>query len=225
MEQETPARKWLSLASEREALNRMEDAARTPEQFEKVIEQWDHIDENRERKERDHEKGRASEEMLHWIGGRNGEMRTTFDGVVPRPFGNAWWRQLLRGDFLDLIFDCPYEMHEQTTSRPVFDILKTLNENQMEVLYYRAIRQYKPKQIAKLRGQSTRNILKVYDTLMKGLRKKLHDRLAPRFDAELPLTVNQKQFMEDYRAGRLKTGKPKLEKAKRNVAVDKGGGG
>jgi len=217
MEQETPARKWLSLAAEREALTRMEDAARTVGQFEKVLEQWDHLDENRERWERDHEKGRASEEMLYWIGGKNGEMRSEFDEVVPRPFGNAWWRQLLRGSFLDFIFDCPYEMHEQTTSRPVADILKTLNDNQLEVLYYRAIRQYTFQRIAAIRGQTDRNILKVYGTLIKSLRKKLHYRLGPRFDAGLPLTLTQKQFVEDYRAGKLKTGKPKFEKSKNKL--------
>ena len=53
---ETPARKWLSLAAEREALTRMEDAAQTAEDFEAVIKQWDHLDENRERQERGHEK-------------------------------------------------------------------------------------------------------------------------------------------------------------------------
>lgn len=212
MEYEAPARKWLSLATEREALTRMEDAARTVEQFEKVTEQWDHLDENRQRRERDHEKGRPTEEMLHWIGGRNGEMRTEFSEVVPRPLGNIWWRQLLRGDFLDLIFDCPYEMHEQTTSRPISDILKTLKDSQLEVLYYRVIRQYTFQRIAAIRGQTDRNVLKLYATLIASLRKKLHKRLAPRFDAGLPLTLAQRQFMQDYRADRIKTGKPKFSK-------------
>ncbi|MDL2218690.1 sigma-70 family RNA polymerase sigma factor, partial [Christensenellaceae bacterium OttesenSCG-928-M15] len=128
---------------------------------------------------------------------------------------HEWWRQLLSGDFLDVIHDCPYEMHELTTSRPVSDILKTLNENQLEVMYYWVIRQEKPKQIAARRGQSTRNILKVYTGLIKGLWKKLHDRLAPRFDAGLPLTFAQKQFVEDYRANRLKIRMPKSKKGKK----------
>ena len=39
MDAEVPARKWLALAAEREALRRMEDAARTEEEYRKVIDQ------------------------------------------------------------------------------------------------------------------------------------------------------------------------------------------
>lgn len=210
MEQETSARKWLSRASQREALRRMEDAARTEEQFAEVIKQWDHIDENRERKERDHET-LHTEPLLEWGA-------TLGNAIIPQPFNHPFWRQLLNGSFLDVIFDCPYEMHEQTTSRPVFDLLQTLNENQIEVLYYWAIRQWSPQRIANLRGQTDRNILKVYATLIGGLRKKMYKRLAPRFDARLPLTVAQKRFVQDYRAGRLITSKKK-------TALDGSGGG
>ena len=38
-----------------EALRRTEDAARTLEQFQGVIEEWNRLDRNRERRERDHE--------------------------------------------------------------------------------------------------------------------------------------------------------------------------
>jgi len=48
------------------ALARMEDAARTEGDFKKIIEQWNHLDENRERRERYHEIGRPNAEMLHW---------------------------------------------------------------------------------------------------------------------------------------------------------------
>lgn len=202
----TPARKWLSLAAEREALKRMEEAARTVEEYDKVIEQWDHIDENRERRERDHEIGRADEAMLYWTQGRDGEMQvefTEYAGIVPCPLGHEYWRQLLRGDFLDFIHDCPFEMHEITTSMPLFDLLQTLNANQLEVLYYAAIRQESPQRVAKRRGQTDRNILKVYATLIGKLRQKMYERLAPRYDAKQPLTYAQKCFVEDYRAGKL----------------------
>lgn len=38
----------------------MEDAARSISDFEEVIKQWDHLDDNRERKERYHEIGREN---------------------------------------------------------------------------------------------------------------------------------------------------------------------
>lgn len=220
MEQETPVRKRLKRDIEREALTRIEDAARTLDDYKDVILRWRKRDANRWRRWRRWEIGRPNAPMLHWDrqdeDDERGHMKMELDRVIPAPFNAyAWWRQLLRGNFDDTIHDCPYELHELTSSRPVSDLLKTLNENQMEVLYYWAIRQYSPQRIAKLRGQSDRNILKVYATLIEALRKKLHERLSYRFDNDLPLTANQKQFMEDYRAGRLKTGKPKLEKGKK----------
>ena len=51
-------RKQLVRDVKRAALARMESAARTAEDFQAVIEQWDNLDQNRERKERFHEIGR-----------------------------------------------------------------------------------------------------------------------------------------------------------------------
>lgn len=222
MQVETPARKQLVRDAKREALRRMEDAARTAEDFERVLEQWNHLDTNKRRRWNRWEVGRPNVEMLHWdktdANDEKGEMKDGLDTVIPPPLGHAWWRQLLRGDFLDLIHDCPHEMHELTTSRPVFDLLQTLNENQKEVLYYWAIRQETPQQIAKRRKQTDRNILKVYATLIQRLRRKLYERLRPRYCEGLPLTSAQQQFMEDYEAGSLKTGKAK-------AVVDSGNNG
>jgi DNA-directed RNA polymerase specialized sigma24 family protein len=53
--------------------------------------------------------------------------------------------------------------------------VKVLNDNQKEILYLRVIRQWSPQKIAAMRGQTDRNIRKVYDTLINGLRKKLKE--------------------------------------------------
>ncbi len=128
-------------------------------------------------------------------------MKSGLDVVIPRPLEHEWWHQLLRGDFLDVIFDCPHEMHEFTSSPTMSNLLKTLNENQRKILYYWAIRLYSPQRLAKCRGQTDRNIRKVYDMLITGLRNKLHIWLSPRYDEGLPLTSAQQMFLENYRAG------------------------
>lgn len=213
MQVETPARRQLVRDAKREALRRMEDAARTAGDFEKVVEQWNHLDTNKRRRWNRWEVGRPNAEMLHWdkkdANDERGKIKDRVDTVIPPPLGHAWWRQLLRGDFLDLIHDCPHEMHELTSSLPISDLLQTLNENQKEVLYYWAIRQETPQQIAKRRNQTDRNILKVYATLIGGLRRKLYESLRPRYCEGLPLTAAQQRFMADYEAGRLKTRKTK----------------
>lgn len=221
MEVGNPAQKQLVRDAKREALLRMEEAARTVAEFEEVVLQWDKLDVNRESRKQDHEIGRPDAEMLHWTEGLEGKIRNELDKVIPAPFdGHAWWRQLLIGDFFDTIHDCAYEMHKMTNSRPLFDFLQRLNGNQLEVLYLRAIRQESNQQIAKRRGQSDRNIRKVYDTLIVGLRRRMFERLVPRFDDGLPLTFAQRRFVQEYRTGRFQTKKPAPKKANQRAALD-----
>ena len=200
-------RERLKREIERAALTLMEDAARNKDDFRKVVREWDRLDRNNERRWGRHEIGRPSAEMLHWDkrdeNDEKGVLKGWLDTVIPAPLDHAWWRQLLAGNFLDVIFDCPHEMHEQTTSRSVFDILQTLNDNQKEVLYYWAIRQESPRQIAKRRGQTDRNIRKVYDTLITRIRGKLYERLSPRYFTDAPLTAAQRRFVADYIAGKF----------------------
>lgn len=208
METENPGRTMLAREAKRAALEHMESAARTVEDFNGVIGKWDKLDGNRERRERYHEP-LFSAPLVEWGA-------TLGNAVVPQPFGHPFWRQLLSGNFLDVIFDCPHELDEQVSSKGVSQCLRELNDNQKEVLYYWAIRQYSPQWIARFRGQSDRNILKVYDTLIKGIQKKLYERYAPRYFKDRPLTAAQKRFVEDYIAGKFK---------KKTAVIDSGESG
>lgn len=231
MEVETPARKILVRDVKEQALERMEEAARTDDEYKNVVKQWNERDKLKHRRWHRWEVGRPNAPMLHWDrddpNDERGRMKDGLDTVIPAPLDHEWWRQLLRGDFLDVIHDCPFEMHELTTSLPLFDILQTLNANQMEVLYYAAIRLYTVQQAAKKRAQTDRNVLKVYKTLIEKLRRLMYERLAPRYEAKLPLTYAQKCFVEDYLAGKLKAQWPKKpgwgrKKKKKKAALDSG---
>lgn len=59
------AEKKLVRDMKREALIRMEEAARSPEDFYEVLKEWKLRDDNRERKERYHEMQRPNETILH----------------------------------------------------------------------------------------------------------------------------------------------------------------
>lgn len=85
----------------REALARVEDAARTAEDFEAVVKQWDKLDENRERKERAHEMGRDDKTL---------DLGYTDRLIFPIPILHPAWRLAIRGDFIDMIYDNPEEM-------------------------------------------------------------------------------------------------------------------
>jgi hypothetical protein len=93
-----------------------------------------------------------------------------------------------------------------TASHPVFDITDELDEKHKEILYYWAIRLWKPKEIADLRGQTDRNIRKVYNKMIEDIRYKMFERLYPRYKKHEPLTLAQtalvKQGTNKYRKGK-----------------------
>ena len=182
------AQEKLKRELEREALTRLEDAARTTEDFEAILQWWNRLDANRERRERAHETTR-SEPLLEWQASQG-------TIIVPTPYGHAFWRQLKLGDFLDYLHDCPHELCEMVEDEDIFAVLKGLSENHAEILYYSAIRLYSTERIAAMRGQTDRNIRKVRVTLIRSLHKKLLPRLMDRDSGGIPLTTTQRKFLE-----------------------------
>lgn len=196
----------LKREADRIALIRQEDAARTLFDFENLVSTYNRLDENRERRERDHEIGRPQGYL---------QLGYTDGAIIPSPLEHRFWKQLFNGNFLDMIFDCPYDIQELVSGRAIYELLGDLKDGQKEVLYYWEVRQWKPQKIAALRGQTNRNILKLYVVMIESLRYKLYMRLLPRFRANLPLTVSQKRFMENS-SEKYGEGKPKRQRRKKS---------
>ena len=173
-----------------EALRRLEDAARTAEDFAVVVEEWNKLDRNRERRERDHENLRGDVPLEY--------QAVPEPKIVPRWLNNPAVRQLCSGNFLDILFDCPYEMHQLTANAFLSQMIEELSEEHKEILYFLSIRLYSTTQLAQLRGQSDRNIRKVRNTIRKNLQRKLYDHLCEK--SERSLTLRERQFMEEYAA-------------------------
>jgi len=185
-----PDKRILMRDARRIAITKIENAARTQEQFENVLIPWDNmelIEKYRIRKQEPQSINTLREYML-----------LERDVIIPPPFGDIWWRQLLRGDFLDTLNDCPFHIEQLTTSRPVRDFIMELSDDQREILFYWALRQWSPQRIAAIRKQTDRNIRKVYNNMIADMRKKMFIRLRPRYIEELPLTKNQIKFCKDY---------------------------
>ena len=104
-----------------EALKRLEEAARTESDFLTVVDEWNKLDRNRERRERDHENLR-------------GDVPLEFQAVPDPKIAPLWmnlprFRQLCQGNFLDILFSCPYELHELTANRFLSKLFFTLSMN------------------------------------------------------------------------------------------------
>lgn len=187
--QEAPERKKLKRELQREALLRLEDSARSEDEFREVTDWWDRLDKNRERKERYHEIGRDAV-PLEW-----GASANTI--VIPNPIQHVFWKQILKGEFLDAIFDCPFEMHELVTDKDISNAILELKAEHKEILYYLSIRQYSCQRIACIREQSDRNIRKVRDTLLKKLRKNYQASLEERIKEGLALNQQEQNFLHN----------------------------
>ena len=180
-----------------EAMRRLEEAARTEKDFQVVVGEWDKLDRNRERRERDHEILRGDVPLEY--------QAAPEPKLIPRWMNNPAYRQLMAGNFLDVLFDCPCEMHNLTADAFISKIVQKLSWEHKEVLYFLSLRLYSTTRLAAVRGQSDRNIRKLRKTIHKKLQRQMYDHL--RHKPENSLTLRERRFLDEYSAAVGKQGK------------------
>ena len=188
---EEPERKKLKRELRAEALARLEDAARTQRDFENVIAWWDKLDANRERRERYHELSRSDDDVPLDYGASANEL------FFPDTLNDVLEKQIRKGDSIDAIFYCPYDIHELVTEEYLSEILLELKEDHKELLFLWAVRLFSSTRIAAIRQQSDRNIRKIRNTMMKKIRKELLSALTDKAEKQLPMTLVEKAFLSD----------------------------
>ena len=188
---EEPERKKLKRELRAEALARLEDAARTQRDFENVIAWWDKLDANRERRERYHELSRSGDDVPLDYGASANEL------FFPDTLNDVLEKQIRKGDFIDSIFYCPYDIHELVTEEYLSEILLELKEDHKELLFLWAVRLFSSTRIAAIRQQSDRNIRKIRNTMMKKIRKELLSALTDKAEKQQSMTLMEKAFLSD----------------------------
>ena len=189
------AKKRLIRELKDEALERIEFAARSYRDFEQVVHFWDKKDASKARTQRNHEVlcGDTPVEANSHVYEKSG-----IDLILPEWMTDPTWSQLRRGSFLDYLFDCPYEMHNLTSKEYLRRPVMELKEEQKEVLYFLYLRLYKAPRLACLRGQSDRNIRKVRDVALRGMRRKVYANLQRRREAGCSLTLYERIFLTEF---------------------------
>ena len=186
-EDEHPNKTMLKRELRAIALKRLEDGARTVSDFEEVIKEWDHLDSNRERKERYHEIGRENIDSKKDV--------APLAIVIPTPINHAYWRQLMKGDFIDIISNCPYEMHNSLSDEDYSKIIYDLKDDHKELLYFLYLRDFTTNKLAALRNQSDRNIRGVRSTILGQIEKKVLMILVDRQIEAFPFTMEELDFL------------------------------
>lgn len=190
-EDEQPERKLLKRELRAQALKRLEDSARTLKDYENLVAWYDRLDANRQRKERYHELYRSGDDVPLDYGASEDAL------CFPDTLNDVLKRQERKGDFIDTIFYCPYDIHELVTDGDMSVILRERNEYHKFLLFLSALRQYSSIKIAAIRGQSDRNIRKVRNTMLKKIRKKLLAALTEKVQTQQPLTLLEKEFLSE----------------------------
>lgn len=171
------------------AIWRIEESARTEEDFKEVVKWWDKLDSNRERKERNHEIGRSAV-PLEWGADKIYlSSKPSYEMVLRK--------LLLTGEFIDIIFDRPETVHELVTDADLSKILKELKPHLKNMLYYLFLHDYSTTEYAESIGQSDRNIRGLRETALKKIRKLYGDILTYRKGNNLPMTLDEKYFLEN----------------------------
>lgn len=159
--------------------------------FENLVAWYDRLDANRQRKERYHELFRDGDDVPLDYGAAE-------DGLYfPDTLNDVLSKLERKGDFIDSIFYCPYDIHELVTEEYLSKILWELNAEHKELLFLCAVRLFSSTRIAKIRNQSDRNIRKVRGTMLKKIRKKLLPALWDKAEKQQPMTLLEKDFLEE----------------------------
>ena len=171
------------------AIQRIEESARTEADFENVLYWWDKPDANRERKERHHEIGRSTVPLEWGADEWYLSTRPSYDMILRR--------LMLAGDFLDFIFNSPETLHELVTDIDLSGILQELKPHLKNMLYYLFLRDYSTAEYAESIGQTDRNIRGIRETALKKIRKLYGGILTYRKENSLPMTIDEKYFLEN----------------------------
>ena len=176
----------LRLELEQESVNRISSVARTEQEFREVIREMDRLDRNRERRERYHEVSRGEIPL---------EYQKAKDGYIcPEWMNSPVIQQLQSGNFLDYLYDCPYEMHNLIADMRLSNAIAGLPERQKTVFYFLILRLYSTSRVAGMENMSDRNIRKIRNKCIRDIQIVLYQ-ICKEKEAAGNLSLREKKFM------------------------------
>ena len=151
------------------------------------------LDANRERRERYREICRNNEEYPLEYG------ESAWGTVFPKNLNTVLEKQIRKGEFLDAIFDSPYEIQELVTDGYLYDVLKDLKDEHKELLYLTAVKGLSATKIAELQGKTDRAVRAMRKTVLNKIRRKAYEYLISQNGRKHDMTLAEKRFVENYK--------------------------
>ena len=116
-------------------------------------------------------------------------------------------------NMIDIIFNCPFEMHESLTDEDYSKIIYELKDEHKELLYFLYIMDYSTQNLAAMRNQSDRNIRGVRSTILGQIERKVLLVLVDRQGQDFSFTGEERNFLSRH-AKDLPAALEKLDKEK-----------
>jgi len=196
-------RETLKRKARAEYLRRLENSARTLEEYQEVVAMHDKIDAAREKREQRHEVGRF--ESMYQIQIKDDEhdypVKLSYsDGaVVPIPILHPYWQELMRGDFISYIYDNAEEIWQIFGDWQVGRLLRdALTKKQREALFLSAVRLASTEQIGCYTDKSDRAVRRLIADALENIRSELAPKIQYRLENDLPVTLEKRRFIEWY---------------------------
>jgi len=118
--------------------------------------------------------------------------------IIPPPLCHPYWRELMRGDFINTIFDNPDEIWQILGDWQVGRLVKALTAKQRDVLFRSAVRLCPCERIAICTDKTPRGVNKLLAATLKYIRPILAEQIRKRLDEDLPVTLEKRRFLELY---------------------------
>ena len=176
----------------REGLIRMEEAARTEHDFQRVVMRWDEIYKERLKKESKKE-ALLSSDMFDW---------SDFDNES---------RMRDEDDLFTWMFCCICKMHELMDDPDVYRLLNKATDKQKAVFFPRIVKNCTTQNIAQCYGMTDRNVRKLIDLMIDNIRHGLYEALTERHkNNPQKATLRELRFLATYEYV------PKVKKSKKD---------
>ena len=196
-------RETLKRKARAEYLRRLENSARTLEEYNEVVAMHDKLDAAREKREQRHEVGRF--ESMYQVTIKDEEhdypVKLSYsDGaVVPIPIQHPYWQELMRGDFINYIYDNAGEMWQILGDWQVGKLLRdAITAKQKEALFLSAVRLATTEQIGCYTDKSNRAVRRLIADALENIRSALALKIKAMLDDGLPVTLEKRRFIEWY---------------------------
>jgi DNA-directed RNA polymerase specialized sigma24 family protein len=172
-------RKYITQATVRGSIERLEEAARTVDDFTELVELFDRLD----------ARVQAAYEKTVWSTDNKHFNWNAYSANVTDLYGDA----------LQIIYACICQMHNLVDDDDLSLLIEKATYKQKEVFFLRYIRGCSPQRIAFCLEMTDRNVRDMIGKMLTKIQNGMFDCLTGRRDNNIPLTNMETDFLNIYR--------------------------